>query len=222
MRMRLIRDIIIYMIFPVLFFNMSKVSDLILVAQVTCAIAVIYSVYTKFIEHRLNFSGILFLIFFVSCSLIKLNLPSKDAYFYNTCILLAICLIIPMLRVLNKDICVSILKDILVALNKNSLAILRLLKKKSIINEIKRTSSIIETSLGVVVLMRMINIISFASDSDSYINFLIRFVSFIAVIIVIYKVVKLIYASRDLKTISKNPSNNDDTKGKVINFNNFK
>ena len=70
--------------------------------------------------------------------------------------------------------------------------------------------------------MRMINIISFVSASDSYINFLIRFVSFIAVIVVIYKVVKLIYASRDLKTISKNTSNNDDTKGKVINFNNFK
>ena len=46
-----------------------------------------------------------------------------------------------LLRVLNKDICVSVLKDILVALNKNSLAILRLLKKKSIINEIKNLSN---------------------------------------------------------------------------------
>ncbi|MEG0856543.1 MAG: hypothetical protein RSG52_08685 [Terrisporobacter sp.] len=229
MKSKVVKDMIIYILLPVFLFNIGKISDLTFITQVTGFIAIIYTAYTRYIENRVNTSGVLFFITFVSCTLITHNVEARDAYFYNTALLLAIVLIIPAFRVFNKDISIVILKDALVAFNKNSLAIMRLLKKKSIIDGIKKISSIVEVNLGIIVLLRMVNIIIFNGLSESYVNFISRLMGIILVCVVIFRITKLSSKSKEIKEINKssnnnnsNNNNNNNRKGKIINFNNFK
>ena len=220
MKIRLIRDILIYMIIPILFFYMGDTSNLSLIAQIICTMLAIYTIYVKYIESRVNITALMFACIFVIYMLVTKNVKSSDIYFYNTCVLLYIGLIIPLFRLFNSDIGVRVLKDMLRSLNKNSSAIMRLLKKKSIITEIKKISSIIESSIILIVLLRMINIIIFNAAQESYLNFMAKLISAVAFGVVIYKIIKIKNMSKDLTDIDGNENGNK--KGKVINFNNFK
>ena len=202
MRLRLLRDILIYIIVPIIFFNATLINNIELSLQISCSLVIIYSIFTKIKENRINITG-LFIFSIVSIYFFFAS-NSDNRYFYNTFICLFLAFIIPALRIVNKDASIIIIRDILRSLNKNSLSIIRLMKKKSIMNEINKISSMVETSFILISLLRVSSIIF--------------------TLVIIYKIAKVIYTSKKLNinSCNKNSSNENNTKGKVINFHYFK
>lgn len=224
MKTRLLKDILVYVVVPVLLFNATLIRNIDIAFQVSCALAIVYSVYTRIKEIRVNFTGLVIFFIIIAYFLSSKNPDPDDVYFYNTCIFLSLALIIPGLKVFNKDISIIVLKDILKSLNKNSLAMIRLLKKKSMLCEVNKICSMIETNLILVSLLRIINILIYRGGSNSYLNFITNCAGVIFTGFIIYKIIKVVCESKKLN-INKNnkgASNENNTKGKVINFNSFK
>lgn len=224
MKSRLLKDILVYIVVPVLLFNTTFISNIEIVFQVSCAIAIVYSVYTKIKEVRVNFTGLTIFFITIAYFLASKNADTDNVYFYNTCIFLSLALMIPGLKVFNKDISIIVLKDILKSLNRNSLAVIRLLKKKSMLDEINKICSMIESNLILVSLLRIINILIYRGGSNSYLNFITNCAGVIFTGFIIYKIIKIFCESKNLNNHKNNKriSNEDNTKGKIINFNSFK
>ena len=222
--MRLLRDILVYTVVPILFLNASIISNIEIAFQVSCSIAIVYSIFTKMKENRINVTG-LSLFFIISvCFISSRSTDSDNIYFYNTCIFLSLSLINPLLNIFNKDINIIIIKDILRCLNRNSLATIRLLKRKAMFSEISRIYSMIETNLILVSLLRVINILIYNGQSNSYLNFITNCIGIIFTVLIVYRIGKVVYAYKQLNIDKNNTGLNheDKTKGKIINFNSFK
>lgn len=222
MKLKLLRDILVYIVVPILFFNVS-ISNMQIVFQISCSIAIAYSIFTKIKENRINVTGLVLFFIIILLFISNKNSDLDNVYFYNTCILLSLALINPILNIFNKDISIIIIKDMLRSLNRNSVAIIRLLKKKAMFNEISRIYSLVETNLILVSLLRIINILVYNAQVNSYLNFMTNCIGIIFFTITIYKIVKITNAYKKLN-IDKNNINlspEDDTKGKIINFSSF-
>ena len=222
MKLKLLRDILVYIVVPILFFNVS-ISNMQIVFQISCSIAIAYSIFTKIKENRINVTGLVLFFIIILLFISNKNSHLDNVYFYNTCILLSLALINPILNIFNKDISIIIIKDMLRSLNRNSVAIIRLIKKKAMFNEISRIYSLVETNLILVSLLRIINILVYNAQVNSYLNFMTNCIGIIFFTITIYKIVKITNAYKKLN-IDKNNINlspQDDTKGKIINFSSF-
>lgn len=224
MKSRLLKDILLYIVVPLVFFNATIISDIKIAFQVSCVIAIVYSVFTRIKENRVNFTGLAIFFIIITYLLSNKNPDSDNVYFYNTCIILSLALIIPVMKIFNKDISRIVIKDILKCLNRNSLAMIRILKKKSILGEINRIGSMIETNLILISLLRIINILIYSGGNNSYLNFITNCIGVVFTILIAYRIMKVIYASKKLNIdkINKGTNQEDNTKGKVINFNSFK
>lgn len=221
---KLLKDVLIYIVVPVLIFNVAIINNIEIAFQVSCVIAIIYSVFTRIKESRVNSTGLAIFFIIIVYFLSSNNPDSDNVYFYNTCIFLSLALIISGVKVFNKDISIIVIRDILKSLNRNSLAMIRLLKKKSMWGEISRICSMIETNLILVSLLRIINILIYSGGSNSYLNFITNCIGVIFTVIIVYRIIKVIYASKklDIDKTNKGQSHEDHTKGKIINFNSFK
>ena len=114
MRLRLLRDILIYIIVPIIFFNATLINNIELSLQISCSLVIIYSIFTKIKENRINITG-LFIFSIVSIYFFFAS-NSDNIYFYNTFICLFLAFIIPALRIVNKDASIIIIRDIIVYL----------------------------------------------------------------------------------------------------------
>lgn len=224
MKSKLLKDVFIYIVVPVLIFNAAIISNIEIAFQVSCAIAIIYSVFTRIKESRVNSTGLAIFFIIIVYLLLSKNPDSDNVYFYNTCIFLSLALIISGGKIFNKDISTIVIRDILKSLNRNSLAMIRLLKKKSMWGEISRICSMIETNLILVSLLRIINILIYSGGSNSYLNFITNCIGVIFTVIIVYRITKVICASKklDIDKTNKGQSHEDHIKGKIINFNSFK
>lgn len=224
MKPRLLKDILVYIVVPLLAFSTIAINKIEVAFQASCVIAIVYSIFTRIKENRVNSTGLTVFFIIITCFLSSKNPDPDDVYFYNTCIILTLALIIPMAKVFNKDISKIVIKDILKSLNRNSLAMIRLLKKKSMLGEIDRICSMIETNLILVSLLRIINILIYSGSSSSYLNFITNCIGIIFTVLIIYRSVNLIHAFKKLNVgkINKCMNEDDCSKGKIINFNSFK
>ena len=224
MKSKLLKDVFIYIVVPILIFNADIISNIEIVFQVYCAIAIVYSAFTRIKESRVNSTGLTIFFIIIVYLLSSKNPDSDNVYFYNTCIFLSLALIISGVKIFNKDVSTIVIRDILKSLNRNSLAMIRLLKKKSMWGEISRICSMIETNLILVSLLRIINILIYSGSSNSYLNFITNCVGVIFTVIIVYRIIKVIGASKklDIDKTNKGQSHEDHTKGKIINFNSFK
>lgn len=224
MKFRVLKDIIIYIVLPVLFFNATIINNIEIAFQISCSLAIVYSIFTKIKENRVNTTGLLICFILIAYFLSSKNPNSDNVYFYNTCIFLFLALLIPSLRVFNKDMSIIVIRDILKSLNKNSLVMIRLLKKKSLMQEINRTLSMIETNFILISLLRIINILMYNANSNSYLNFITNCIGVVFSTVIAYKIIKIVYETKRLNIGKDNggPKGEDHTKGKVINFNSFK
>lgn len=224
MNSRLLKDILVYVVVPVLLLNAISINNIEIAFQVSCAISIVYSVFTKMKEDRVNSTGLVAFIIIITYSLTSKNPNSANVYFYNTCILLSLALIIPGVRIFNKDISIIVIKDILKSLSRNSLVMIRLLKRKIIWEDINIVCSMIETNLILVSLLRIINILIYNGNSNSYLNFISNCTGLIFTIIIVYRITKVFYAFKKLNIDKGNKVSGpgDNKKGKVINFKSFK
>ena len=224
MRFRLLRDILIFIALPIFIFNASIINNIQIAFQISSTIVIIYAIFTKIKENRVNTTGILIFFMMMIYLLSNQNLNSDYVYFYNTSIFIFAALIIPGLKVFNKDMGIIVIRDILKSLNINSLAVIRLMKKKSMMQEINQISSMIETGLILISLLRIVNIMNYNGGTNSYLHFTTNCIAVGFATVIIYKIGKIVYVSRRLN-IGKNNYNidkEDNTKGKVINFSSFK
>lgn len=224
MKYRLLKDILVYIVVPILLFNIDIVSSIEAAFQVSCVVSIVYSIITKIKENRVNSTGLAVFFIIITYLLSNKNTDPDNVYFYNTCIVLFLALIIPAVKVFNKDISSIVIRDILKSLNRNSLVMIRLLKKKSMLGEIGRICSMIETNLILTSLLRTINILIYSGGSNSYLNFIANCIGVIFTVVIIYSIIKVICAFKKLNIdkVNKKPNQEDNSKGKIINFNSFK
>ena len=223
MKFRLFKDILVYILVPIFLFNATIINSVEIAFQISVSLTIIYSIYTRVKQNRLNTTGLILFALLIIYFLSNQSPDSDNIYFCNTCMLLSIGLIIPALRIFNKDISIIVIKDILKSLNKNSLAMIRLLKKKSIMQEINKITSMIETNLILVAFLRVFNILIYRGSINFHLNFMTNCLGIVFTVIIVYKIIKVVYESKKLN-INKNntgPSRGE-TKGKVINFNYYK
>ncbi len=224
MKFKLLRDMLIYIILPVLLFNYMLVNNTEISFQISCSLVIIYSIFTKIKENRINITGLFIFSIVTIYFLYSINSNDYNIYIYNTCICLVLSLIMPSLRIIDKNAGIIVIRDILRTLNKNSLAIIRLIRKKPMMKEIDKISYMIETNLILISLLRIINILIYHGNSASYLNFITNSTGVIFGVVIIYKIIKLVYAYKKLNINSSNKNTADENKikGKVINFNYFK
>ena len=224
MKFKLLKDELIYIVAPVLIFNIHIISSIQIAFQTSCAIAIFYSILIRIKESRVNYTGLAIFFIIVFYLLSSKNPDVHNVYFYNTCIFLSLALLISVLNIFNKDISTIVIGDILKSLNKNSLVMIRLFKKKTICSEIRRVCSMVETNLILISLLRIINVFIYNGGTNSYLSFITNFVGVIFTVIIIYKIIKIIhtYKKINIDKISKNQSEQNHIKGKIINFNSFK
>lgn len=224
MKSRLLKDILVYIVVPLLLFSTNIISNIETTFKVSCITAIIYSIFTRIKESRVNSTGLTVFFIIIIYFLSSKNPDPDNIYFYNTCIILSLALIIPAAKIFNKDISRIVIKDILKSLNRNSLVMIRLLKKKSMLGEINRICSMIQTNLILVSLLRIINILIYSGGSSSYLNFLANCIGVIFTVLIIYRISNLIYRFKKLNIdkVNRCSGQEDRSKGKIINFNSFK
>lgn len=224
MKLKLIKDILVYILLPVLVFNMDISTHIDVTFEILSGIAIFYTIFTRYKENRVNITGVFTFFILMGIFIISKTFDSDEAYFYNTCIILSVALIIPILKFFNKEVSIIIIKDIVKSLNRNSLIVFKILKKKSMINELKKISALIEICLISVSLIRILNILIYQCNPNSYFGFISRCIGITFGVLIIYKSLKLVNESKqlNLNKVNKPTGPDDDSKGKIINFNTFK
>ena len=224
MKFKLLRDILVYLVIPILLFNATIINNQQTAFQLSCSIAIIYSIFTKIKENRINITGVFTFFILFASFLSSISVDSDKIYFYNTCILLFIALLVPILKLFNKNISIIVIKDMLKSLNKNTLGIIRLLKKKTIMNEINKISYMVETNLILMSLLRIINILIYGEGNNSPLNMASNCIGIVFLVMIIYKIIKVTYAYSKINTNKSNKTfkEEDNSRGKVINFNYYK
>lgn len=224
MKSKLMKDILVYILLPILVFNTDMVNHTNITFQIASSIAVFYTIFTLYKENRVNITGVFTFFILSGIFIIRKTFDPDEVYFYNTCIILSVALIIPIFKVFNKEVSIVIIKDMLKSLNRNSLVVVKILKKKSMINDLKKISAWIEICLISVSLIRILNILIYQCNPNSYFGFISRCIGIIFLVLVIYKSLKLVNESKklNLNKVNKPTGSDDNSKGKVINFNTFK
>ena len=222
MKFRLLRDILIYIVIPILLFNILITKNIQLAFQISCSLAIIYSIFTKVKENRINTTGVFIFSIIALYMLSNISKDSDNIYFMNTCICLGISLIIPSSKVFNKDISIVVIKDILRASNKNTLAVVRLMRKKSMMGEIQKILAMIEMNFILISLLRISKALMYNRQSGLYLNFITNCIGMIFTIVIMYKIINVVRESKKLNINNKSSKDEGSVKGKVINFNYYK
>ncbi len=224
MKLKILKDISAYILIPVVLFNFIFLKNIEIVFQISCAVAITYSIFTKVKENRVNFTGLFIFFLIAICFLSNKNSDADTIYIYNTCIFLSLSLIGPLFRTINKGVSIIVTRDMLRLFNKNTIKGLKIIKKKPLCMEVNKIGCMIETNLIFISLVRIINILIYGDGKNSYLNFAGNCVAVVLGLITIYKLFKLVCEYRVISIDKNNKSvaKIDNTKGKIINLSSFK
>ncbi|MDD7756515.1 MAG: hypothetical protein PUJ51_18670, partial [Clostridiales bacterium] len=95
MKFRLFKDILVYILVPIFLFNATIINSVEIAFQISVSLTIIYSIYTRVKQNRLNTTGLILFALLIIYFLSNQSPDSDNIYFCNTCMLLSIGLIIP-------------------------------------------------------------------------------------------------------------------------------
>ena len=225
MKNKLLSDLIVYIISPIILLAFTNYSTIIYFASALVFILSIYTIITKKRESRINVSGIIFSTTYILMFLFRQKVQKGfDMYIYDTCLMIVLTLIIVLPLLLNKNIFRQIYIDIRKCKNDNNLRILNNIKKINLDNDFKNLSFIFTIHLVSLILIRVFSIYIFGFESYEN-NFMIQVLLNIAFIIYeMYMVSKLMSKLKNNITIKKRSSRikKSPISGRVIDIEQYK
>lgn len=207
--------IIIYMVGGIKFFN-SNVFYLLLGL-------VIYSMYTKHSQNRINISGILIMILITVYIYFSAN-ESNDfnLYISNTYLFGIAAAVILILDLFNKNICNQIYIDILNTKLSNKVIINSLIRKRKLEKNFNLLSNVIVLYLIIDLLIRIFSITSYGTREYKKIFSLEVLNLFIFLGIFVYHVYKIILKTIEDRSLSNKDNLNKIKEGRVIKLNQYR
>ena len=171
MKNKLLSDLIVYIISPVILLAFTNHRTIRYLAIALVFILSIYTIIIKKKKSRINVSGIVFSATYILMFLFRQKVqPGFDMYIYDTCLMIVLTLIIVLTLLLNKNIFRQIYIDIRRCNDDNNLRIFNNIKKINLDKDFKNLSLIFTIHLVSLILIRVfsIYIFGFESYANSY------------------------------------------------------
>lgn len=224
MKKWLIGDILTYFIAPIIIlaiFNREfKIYSIILAT----IIFLIYSIFIKANQSRINFSGILFSGVYILIQVLKLKLDkSFEIYVFDSYCLIASVIILLILDLLDKNIFKQLYIDLMKILNFSKIQIFTFIKKYKLYNDFNRLTYIVMIHLLILASIQFYSILTLGEYR--YPNNL----NIEVLICGVFLLIELILISKFVKNMKFNLSKNNMksmkftiSESKVININKYK
>ncbi|RDY24716.1 hypothetical protein CHF27_000520 [Romboutsia maritimum] len=225
MKYRIIFDIMIYIMAPVLLGSMINVNYLTYFIMSLASIGLFYTTITKFKQDRINVSGLVFMalsiVLFIFKSKVNLGF---DMYVYNTFFLILGSVLISLIGMFGKNICNYIYKDILNVIGYNDLNVAIIVKKNELEKEFNKLSSLVMIHMLALIFIRVYSIVAYGVDNYLKTSDLENLTSILLIMGEIYLISKIISKPKNKVRINKkkNKSNYKQNEKKVINLNQYK
>lgn len=239
MRYRIILDLAVYMVAPILLLNFVNANYLMYYIIALIGLGIFYSALTKYKEIRVNISGIVFMALCLALFLFKKEAESEfQVYVYDTYFLILCSLAIPALNIFGKNIFNRIYVDFLRAKGHNSLVIWSGIRKNKLDIEFNKLSSLVAIHLLIISFIKVYSISTYGESKYLATSDLEILVSMIFILGEMFMISKIISKSKYKVNNHKNNRNfnskeksknriNEKTKrkindGRVINLSQYK
>ncbi|RDY28889.1 hypothetical protein CHL78_002910 [Romboutsia weinsteinii] len=221
---KLLLDLGVYIGAPILLFNLAKDTYITYFIIVLAALGGFYSVSTKRKEERINISGIIFMILYVSMFLFRKDIDSEyKVYIYDTYFLISGALAILLLNIFGKNLVTRVYVDISRARGYNNLSIWSSIRKNHLDISFNKLSTIVATQLLVISFIKVYSISNYGASNYTSTQDLEVLVCMLFIILEIYMI------SKTMSNIKYKPNNKSKSKSKynlndrrVINLSQYK
>nr|WP_317331546.1 hypothetical protein [uncultured Romboutsia sp.] len=225
MKNKLLSDLIVYIISPVILLSFINYSIIRYLALALVFILSIYTITIKKMESRINISGIIFSTAYIFMFLFRKKVQQGfDMYIYDTYCMIVLTLIIVLPLLVNKNIFRQIYIDIRRCSCENNLRIFNNIKKINLDNDFKNLSLLFTAHLVSLILIRVFSIYIFGFESYEN-NFMIQvLLNIVFIIVEMYMASKLMSKLKTNVTIKKRNSEikKSHISGRVIDIEQYK
>lgn len=205
MKSKLIMDLSVYMIAPIILCSVVETKDLGFIITGVVALVAIYSLYCKNKESRINFSGLVFTGLYIILAIFKKEVESNyQIYIYDTYFLLILGITILICAVIEKDIIRRIYIDIQRSKGFNNLLIWSNIKKSGISKECKQLAYIVSGHLIVLSLVKVYSISQYGKSLYTSTQDREIIVSIIFLLAQMYFISKIMQKSKEVKNTKRN------------------
>lgn len=221
---KLLLDLGVYIGAPILLFNLARDTYITYFIIALAVLGVFYSVSTKRKEERINISGIIFMILYVSMFLFRKDIDSEyKVYIYDTYFLISGALAILLLNIFGKNLVTRVYVDISRARGYNNLSIWSSIRKNHLDISFNKLSTILATQLLVISFIKVYSISNYGASNYTSTQDLEVLVCMLFIILEIYMI------SKTMSNIKYKPNNKSKSKSKynlndrrVINLSQYK
>lgn len=225
MKSKLILDLSIYMIAPIMLFNIVDSKNLTYTVVVLMALSIIYSIFCKKRESRVNLSGIVFVSIFALMTFLRKDIESSyQVYVYDTYFLILVGISVLICSVLERDIIRRFYIDIQRAKGINKLSIWSNIKKSNISREFKQLSYLISIHLIIISLIMVYSISTNGKELYTMTENLEISISTAFLLGEIYMISKIMSKSKQIKNSKKKRSKSkyNLNNSRVVSFEKYK
>ncbi|MCR8745071.1 hypothetical protein [Romboutsia lituseburensis] len=205
MRNKVIADIFVYVVSPVIVCNIvnNQKYDYIIVALLFAMF--FYSFVTKKREYRINVTGLVFSFVYIGLYLLKQDIYiAFDKYIYDTYFYLIASITLIGLRFLNINMVSQLYNDILRAKGKTKVYIWNKLKKSTVAQELEKTLQIIIIHFMSVAFIKVYSIANYGINGYKTTLDLEFLATLLFIIAEVYMASRIMNIDSDLKRKKKN------------------
>jgi len=224
MRNKILPDLLVYILSPIIVLSMANVVDIRYFAIGLVPLISIYSIIVRTKYNRINLSGIVFSFLYIIFSYYKQNIQAGyDTYVYNTYFLIISAIIIVLISLFNKNIIKQVYIDILKCKDMSPLEIWNQVKKSENIYYFNKINHILILQILSIILIRVYSMNTYGINDYTYTKELEILINTLFIMGEIYISSKLFnkIKKEDSILINKNVKVNNSSR-RVINFNKYK
>ena len=160
MKKRLLGDVLIYFIAPIILFAFFKEKVKFYSTIISFILFISYSILIKYTQCRFNLSGILFASIYTVIQSLKISLTDPyHIYIYDSYCLLLLSIFIITLNLFNKNIFKQLYIDVLKLLNLSQVQIMNTIKRNNLYKDFYKITNIANLHILILVLIRLYSII---------------------------------------------------------------
>ena len=224
MRNKILPDLLVYILSPIIVLSMVNVVDIRYFAIGLVPLISIYSIIVRTKYNRINLSGIVFSFLYIIFSYYKQNIQAGyDTYVYNTYFLIISAIIIVLISLFNKNIIKQVYIDLLKCKGMSPLEIWNQVKKSENIYYFNKINHILILQILSNILIRVYSMNTYGINDYTYTKELEILINILFIMGEIYISSKLFnkIKKEDSILINKNVKVNNSSR-RVINFNKYK
>ena len=224
MRNKILPDLLVYILSPIIVLSMANVVDIRYFAIGLVPLISIYSIIVRTKYNRINLSGIVFSFLYIIFSYYKQNIQiGYDTYVYNTYFLIICCIIISLISLLNKNIIKQVYIDILKCKGMSLLDIWNHVKKSENIHYFNKMTYTVIVHILTIILIRIYSMNTYGIENYTYTRELEILINILFIMGELYLTSKLSNKNKKENSMLINRSIKlDNSSRRVINFNKYK